>query len=125
MNFSHSITAKHLDWFITCGKEGDDLQVGELVHVDLHLAGRADELLDLADGGGHLTDALGRELLLRDGGLEVTHQGRQNTLEVHGGGALGHAQDEDVGPGVANEGDLSLVAAKKIRVLILIILTQN
>ena len=102
-----------LDLSITCGKEGDDLQVGKLVHVDLHLAGRADELLYLADGRRHLTHALGRELLLRDGGLEVTHQGCQNTLEAHGRGALGHAQDEDVGPGVADEGDLSLVTENK------------
>ncbi len=55
----------------------------------------------------------------------MTHQGCQNTLKVHGGGALGHAQDEDVGPGVADEGDLSLVTMNSKKDIFLILTSKT
>ena len=100
-----------LEIIFTGCKQRDDLEICELVSVDLHLGAGPHELLHLADRRRHLPHALGRKFLLRDGGLQVADKRGQNALEVHGRGALSHAEDEDVGPGVADEGNLCLVAA--------------
>ena len=45
----------------------------------------------------------------------MAHQGGQDALEVHGSGALSHAQHEDVGPRVPDEADLSVVAERPFK----------
>ena len=97
------------DGDFTCSEESDRLQVGELLILDLHLVHGPDILLHFADGRGHLLYPRRGQLLLRHRGLQVGDDGREDALEVHVLGALRDAQNEEVGPRVADEPDLGVV----------------
>ena len=101
------------DLLLTCSEKGDGLEKGEFFGVEVELGQVPDVLLDLADGGGDLAHPGGRELLLGHGGLQVADDRGQHGRQVHGLGALGHAQHEDVRPAVPDQRLLCVVPGNK------------
>ena len=97
----------------TCSKKGDGFEQCELFGIQMELWERPNVLLDLADGGGHLADPGGGQLLLGHRGLEVTDDRGQHGRQRHRLGALGHPQHENVSPAVSQQGLLSLVPARR------------
>ena len=77
-------------------EKGNGFEIRELLIVNVHLGHSVDILLHLADGRCDLFDPLSSQLLRVDRGLEVGDDRVQNISEIHGGGTLGHAQNEDV-----------------------------